>query len=227
MIEAARKAGVVFSVVHNYTRSPVIGRLLELVQQGTIGQPYLVRLENLSHSHFPGATAYDPGWRTRAARGGGGALLDNGYHSIYMARYVMQSPVVAVYAVTGTYARPIEVEDTAVVIYRHANGGISSIQAGWGADASTRANEVQGSQGSILFHQAEHPLAVCKGGQWEYPEPWPAKPSAFARVFSAFLDALDGKGPVPTTPEDALLNLRLVLAAYEASRTGKVVDVAG
>ena len=93
MIAAVEKAGVVFSLIHNYSRQRVPSRVLELVHAGAIGTPYLVRFEGFGNYHYQGTAAYDPGWRAKAGRGGGGALLDNGYHSIYLARYLMQSEV--------------------------------------------------------------------------------------------------------------------------------------
>ncbi len=222
---AVQQAGVTFSLIHNYTRQPVNGRVLELVRAGVIGQPYLIRMESFGGYHFRGTEAYDPAWRSRAGQGGGGALLDNGYHAIYLAREAMASPVVEVFGVVGTYARPFEVEDTAVVILRHANGTITSIQQGWGADKSVPVREIQGTQGSLLLGRpgSDHPIEVWNGEQCSYPQPWPSEPSAFARLFSQWLDALEGKGPVPTPAAEGLANLRVVLAAYEASRTGRVV----
>ena len=227
MIAAVEKAGVVFSLIHNYSRQAVPGRVLELVHAGAIGTPYLARFEGFGSYHYQGTAAYDPGWRAKAGRGGGGALLDNGYHSIYLARYALQSEVREVFGAVGTFARDFEVEDTALAILRHENGAITSIQNGWGADRSTSSREIQGTEGSILLGGGgtDRPIELWKGDRCEYPEPRPAAPDAFARVFSAFCDALDGKGPVPTPAEDGLMNLRIILAAYEASRTGRVIKL--
>ena len=226
MIAAVEKAGIVFSLIHNYSRQSVPARILELVHAGAIGTPYLVRYEGFGDYHYLGTAAYDPSWRADAGRGGGGALLDNGYHSIYLARYVMQSEVREVFGAVGTFARDFEVEDTALALLRHESGAITSIQNGWGADKSMPAREVQGSEGSILLRgNTEHPIELWKGDQCAYPAPMPAEPSDYAQIFSAYCDALDGKGPVPTPAEDGLMNLRIILAAYEASRTGSVIKL--
>ncbi len=225
IIAAVEQADVVFSLIHNYSRQAVPGRVLELVHAGAIGTPYLVRFEGFGNYHYQGTAAYDPGWRAKAGRGGGGALLDNGYHSIYLARNLMQSEVREVFGAVGTFARDFEVEDTALAILRHENGAITSIQNGWGADRSMPAREIQGSAGSLVLGGGEHAIELWKGEHCEYPAPWAAEPGAFARVFSAFCDALDDNGPVPTPAEDGLMNLRIILAAYEASRTGSVIEL--
>lgn len=226
MIAAVEKAGVVFSLIHNYSRQPVPARVLELVRAGAIGSPYLMRYEGFGNYHYLGTAAYDPAWRADAGRGGGGALLDNGYHSIYLARYVMQSEVREVFGAVGTFARDFEVEDTALALLRHENGAITSIQNGWGAERSTPAREIQGTEGSlVLVGDPKRPIQLWKGEQCEYPAPGSATADGYTPIFSAFCDALDGKGPVPTPAADGLMNLRIILAAYEASRTSRVVTL--
>ncbi len=226
MIAAIEKAGIVFSLIHNYSRQSVPARVVELVHAGAIGTPYLVRYEGFGDYHYLGTAAYDPSWRADAGRGGGGALLDNGYHSIYLARYVLQSEVKEVFGAVGTFARDFSVEDTALALLRHESGAITSIQNGWGADRSMPAREVQGSEGSILLRgNAEHPIELWKGDHCEYPKPLQSGADGFTSILTEYCDALDGKGPVPTTAADGLMNLRIILAAYEASRTGSVVKL--
>lgn len=226
MIAAVQKAGVVFSLIHNYSRQSVPARLVELVHAGAIGAPYLMRYEGFGNYHYLGTDSYDPSWRGDAGRGGGGALLDNGYHSIYLARYVMQSEVKEVFGAVGTFARDFDVEDTALALLRHESGAITSIQNGWGADRSTPAREVQGTQGSLVLRgDPKRPIELWQGDNCEYPEPLAPNADGYLPILTAFCAALDGKGPVPTTAEDGLMNLRIILAAYEASRTGTVVTL--
>lgn len=226
MIAAVEKAGIVFSLIHNYSRQAVPSRVVELVHAGAIGAPYLMRYEGFGNYHYLGTAAYDPSWRADAGRGGGGALLDNGYHSIYLARYVMQSEVKEVFGAVGTFARDFNVEDTALVLLRHESGAITSIQNGWGADRSTPAREVQGTEGSLVLKgDPQRPIELWQGDHCAYPEPNTDSSSGYTPIFTAFCDALDGKGPVPTTAQDGLMNLRIILAAYEASRTSNVITL--
>lgn len=226
MIAAVEKAGVVFSLIHNYSRQTVPASVVELVHAGAIGTPYLMRYEGFGDYHYLGTAAYDPSWRADAGRGGGGALLDNGYHSIYLARYVMQSEVKEVFGAVGTFAREFSVEDTALALLRHESGAITSIQNGWGADRSMPAREVQGSEGSILLRgNTERPIELWKGDHCEYPKPSPKSSDGYTSILTEFCAALDGKGPVPTPAEDGLMNLRIILAAYEASRTSSVITL--
>jgi len=79
------------------------------------GEVFLYRNEGLGWGWWRGEGSYDPDWRIRASRSGGGGLIDNVYHSIYLAREMVGSPVRTVYARIGTYVQDIEVEDTALL----------------------------------------------------------------------------------------------------------------
>ncbi|MDP6183160.1 MAG: Gfo/Idh/MocA family oxidoreductase, partial [Gammaproteobacteria bacterium] len=125
IMAAVANSGAPACIVHNYLYSAESMKTLELLRTGSIGRPFLVRIEGLSDSHWPGVGAYDPDWRTRAKSSGGGALIDNAYHNLYSAAAYMGSRVTEVYARLGTFVRDIEVEDTVVVTLSHENGGTS------------------------------------------------------------------------------------------------------
>jgi predicted dehydrogenase len=170
----------------------------------------------------PGAEAYDRDWRTRWAIAGGGCLLDNGYHAVYLAEDLL-GPVTSVVARVGTCTRDIEVDDTALLLCTHEGGGTSSLQVAWSAGGqSTRVNELHGNSGTLRLDPDGH-VALSLGDDWERqsaaPEP------GFLGVFRLFLDALDGKGPLPTTAREAVQTLRVVRAAYASAATGQPVDV--
>ena len=54
MIAAVEKAGVVFSLIHNYSRQAVPGRVLELVHAGAIGTPYSGAIRRVRQLSLPG-----------------------------------------------------------------------------------------------------------------------------------------------------------------------------
>lgn len=228
MLAAVERAGVTFSVIHNYLYRPAERAALRLIGEGQIGRPFLVRSEGLGGSHYRGATGYDPDWRTRASRSGGGCLIDNAYHNLYLCQALLQSPVETVYARIRTYFHPIEVEDTALLLLEHANGGTSSVQVSWAAPAGgQRVQEVHGTGGTIAFGRDGQPLAVYRQalGAWEYPPVEGAESNGFPAFFAAFFAALEQGAPPPVTGTEARWNLAVVLAAYEAGRTGRPVRV--
>ena len=224
IMAAVERSGAPACIIHNYGYFPDLAKALELIRAGAIGEPFLVRSEGLSSGHWPGTSAYDPGWRTRAGMAGGGPLIDNAYHNLYGAAAMMRSPVSEVFARLGTFVREIEVEDTVVVTLRHENGGISSVQVAWSAGASKRVQEVHGTEGSLLFDHDGHALALLRGEEWEYPAVeeglW-----GFAGLFQDYADALESGGPPPVPFSEGYRNLQVVMAAYESNRTGGPVPL--
>ena len=117
-----------FAIWHNYIYEPLWMKIIEMTRGNLIGEPRLIRHEILIEGYYAGTSEYDSVWRTQMAQAGGGALLDNGYHYIYLCEAEMGSPITNVYACVRTYVLEQNVEDTAFVLLTHANGGITSLQ---------------------------------------------------------------------------------------------------
>ena len=225
MLAAVEKAGVCFSVIHNRRYSPVSATVRELVAAGAIGKPFLIRSEGLGRGHYPGTPAYDPDWRTKSERAGGGCLLDNGYHNIYIARELMGSPVESVYGCIGTYRHSITVDDTACVLLSHENAGITSIQIAWSSvGGGQHVEEIHGTEGTIQIGRGEAPVRLCQGGdEWTEPELAPVPLQGFAGVIDDYIKALTEGAEPPTPADEVRENLRVIEAAYESARKGEAV----
>src|SRR5262249_34805188 len=144
---AMGSAGVRLSVMHNWMFNPDAQAVIAAVAAGRIGEPFLVRNESIFGAAWK---SKDPSgdWPPRAARAGGGIVIDAVYHPIYVAEAELQSPVVRVFA--SLSSRSSAAEDTAVIVLEHENGGVTSIQRshvsrGGGAGA----HEVHGTAGSL------------------------------------------------------------------------------
>jgi predicted dehydrogenase len=230
MIEACDKAGVRLLVFHNYRYNPPVAKALELVKEGAIGRPFFARFERLSGSHWHGIADYDSDWRTKVERSGGGCLLDNGYHDIYIIREMMASPAVSVYAVADTYFHDISVEDLAVVVFRFANGTTAVVEKAWGVPArGASVQEVHGTKGSIVMGHEDHPLGLYSASEdsWSHPEPGPELEARanFAGAFPDSIAAIADGTPAPTDGAEARRNLEAIAAAYESARTRSPVEV--
>jgi len=226
IVNAVNENGVIMCVFHNYRYNPVFMTALDLVKSGKIGTPFLLRMEGLGGGHYPGTAAYDPNWRTKMKRAGGGCLIDNGYHNIYLAQEMMGSPVVSVYARINTYTRQIDVDDTAALLMKHANNGTTSLQVSWGVTAGGQAvHELHGTEGSLFFYRDNKPVALFSNATktFEYPELKSGSPNSFAGLMHDFFESLRTGSRPPTTGEEARQTLQIVMAAYKSGKTGKAV----
>ncbi|MFQ5809672.1 MAG: Gfo/Idh/MocA family protein [Armatimonadota bacterium] len=225
MIAAVEKAGICFSVIHNRRYSPVSATVLKLVIDGAIGQPFLIRSEGLGKGHYPGTPGYDPDWRTKSERAGGGCLLDNGYHNLYIARELMGSPVQSVYGCIGTYRHDITVDDTACVLLSHESGGITSVQIAWSTvGGGQHVEEIHGTEGTIQLGRGDSPVRLCQGGdEWIEPELVDVPLQGFAGVIDDYIKALTEGADPPTPGDEARENLRVIEAAYDSAKQGETI----
>jgi predicted dehydrogenase len=249
---AVERAGVRLSVMHNWMFNPDARAVIDAVAEDRIGKPFLVRNESIIGVPWKNK---DPAgdWRMDSVLAGGGVVIDGVYHPIYVAEAEMQSPVVQVTAALSSRSESGGVEDTALIVMRHANGGITSIQrshaaAGGGAGV----HEVHGATGSLRF-RASDPLVVnlIMAGQ-PPPPPDPAKPTAAAAeifesavgswqpldaqsgpwwsgiqaLFEQTFDAWSQGEAAPVGLDSARHVLEVITAIYESDRRGRSVDVA-
>ncbi|RKU11125.1 hypothetical protein C6502_08990 [Candidatus Poribacteria bacterium] len=229
MIAVSERTGRKMTVGHNQLFSAAHRAAMEQIQAGAIGSVFLVRTEGLSGSHVVGRGVSQQ-WRTQAKAGGGGPLIDNGYHQVYTALNYVGSPAVRVYARIGRYVQDIEVEDTALVLIEHANGATTSLQVGWSALAGgTSVNEIIGTEGQIRFGGGEAPVAVWRKatGEWTHPSVDTEGPDELGLPVAVrcFVEAIENDGKVPVSAAEGRHVLAIVLGAYQSGQSGEVVEV--
>lgn len=241
MIEAHRRAGTMLGGIFNLRFTPAAMALKAAVEQGrfgklTSGLAYLPWWREQSY--------YDQGgWRGTQALDGGGALMNQGIHTIDLLQWLM-GPVGEVAAFTGTLAHEnIEVEDVGAAVLRFENGALGSVActtAMW--PGHFRLIEIGGTEGSAC-------MADDGFLHWQFKEETAgddairrdlasglsgpggasqgaSSPSAGFSVdahranFAEFLHALEqGKAP-PIDGREGAKAVRLILAIYESARNG-------
>lgn len=174
MAQAAKEAGVVNYLNHNYRRVPAVAYAKQLIDEGRLGTIY----------HWRGAYlqdwVMDPNfpltWHFKKDLAGAGPLFDLSSHSVDLARYLI-GEVDAVTAVNKTFIeeRPlpgkyaatfsnggevnsekgnVEVEDASFMIAEFKNGALGSFDSSRFAGGRKNYNtfEVYGSKGAITFN---------------------------------------------------------------------------
>lgn len=146
-LAAVKGAGVKLQIGFNRRFDPNFRKVRQMVAEGKIGEPHIVRIT--SRDPAPPPVAY--------VRVSGGLFLDMTIHDFDMARYLSGSEVVEVYAAAGVMVDPAIGEagdvDTAVITLCFANGAIGTIdnsrKAIYGYDQRV---EVFGSGGMVQAH---------------------------------------------------------------------------
>lgn len=122
MIDATQAAGVELMVGHMQKLFPAYRRVAELVRSGRYGEPVAAQV-----SGFHWSPVFEGWWRR--TRDCGGLLYWTGVHDVDTLRYVIDSEVEHVYAVTGPSTDDYtDYEDSIAVTMKYANGVVASLQ---------------------------------------------------------------------------------------------------
>lgn len=241
LVDGARKQGVRLLVGHHRRFNPAVEAVRRAVAAGVLGR--LVAVSVLWTVRKPDAY-FDVPWRRRP---GAGPVLTNLIHELDSLR-VIAGEIARVSAETGHAARGGEVEDTAAVVLRFANGALGTILASdavpsrWSYEAATGENPTYfhtqadcgffcGTAGSLAFPSltlTRYPEAGKAG--WQHPlvserlpagagDPLEAQLVHFGRV-------VRGLEAPRTDGEDGLRTLEAAFAVLAAARTGRPVDLA-
>ena len=131
----------------------------DLIAGGAIGKVTCVRMRTLIDKPFrywrSGYSERVPSaWRARRAEAGGGVVLMNAIHQVDVLRMLTGMDLTDVSGYVGTLvADPaeVEVEDTAVGVFRMANGALGSLVASAHVAGQTEGEtiEIDGTKGSL------------------------------------------------------------------------------
>ena len=218
-LAAVAKAGVKLQVGFNRRFDANFSYVREAVASGKIGRPYVLHI--ISRDPRPRQAS-----QTRATAG---LFLDMTIHDFDMARYLLGSEVVEVYALAGSMAGVGEL-DTALVVLRFANGALGTIDNGQTAYGYDQRVEVFGSEGTVkVENEQPHRASVLDSSgihsalpQYFFIERY--SPSYIAEL-SAFADCILKDTEPPVTGEDGRRAVVLALAAQRSLDQGRPVAV--
>ena len=237
MIEAHEKAGTTLGGIFNFRFSETTKIFKRAVEQGRFGR---LTFGMAYGPWWRDQEYYDKGgWRGTWALDGGGALMNQGIHTIDLLQYLM-GPVKRVMAMCSTLAHErIEVEDTGVATVEFANGALGTIACTtsmW--PGHFRVVEIAGTDGTVamadqnyFFWQfrretSEDDEIRRKYLQFPAVSVGAANPSAGMTAdnhrmnFAEFLQALDENRKPAIDGAEARKAVQIILAIYESAKHG-------
>jgi UDP-N-acetyl-2-amino-2-deoxyglucuronate dehydrogenase len=238
IIEARQKAGTLVTVISQHRFDPATETTLAAIARGELG-----RLTSgiASIDWWRGQSYYDSGdWRGTWDLDGGGALMNQGVHTVDLLIAALGRPV-EVFAYTGTLAHErIDVEDVAVGVVRFASGALGVLHATTAAFPGLSARlQVHGDKGSSVIDNDQ--LAFCQvteqGAEAEERSMGTTESRSVATAGSDpgqlsdahrlqylnFLGALDGTEELRVDLETNRQSIAVITGAYESARTGRPV----
>jgi len=146
MVEAARRTGVPFGVMHQSRSEPIWRAAGELVKSGRLGELYRTMLV---YADFRSQAYYDSaGWRATWAGEGGGVLINQAPHSLDRFTWLGGLPS-RVTAYTATRNHRIEVEDVAAAMLEYPTGAVGYVYCSTTEAPGTDILELSGERGKL------------------------------------------------------------------------------
>jgi len=190
-----------------------------IIEAGTLGN--VLELQNV----FTGKVAMKERWNCDPKISGGGVLIDNGSHSVDIARYLL-GPLSAVQAQAGVQGQGLPVEDTAYLWLRTAKGVIGRVDLSWTIHKETPWYvSVFGSAGVVNVGWQSSQYRHDGSAGWVKFGNGYDKLAAFSKQLQNFVDTLHKRATPLMGIEDALASVRVIEAAYQSMGTKTWVPV--
>lgn len=206
LLSEAKRAGVSVGVFFQERMVPEVAALKARLDGGEIGAPLFGHGQ--VRWYRPPEYYAASRWRGTWALDGGGALMNQGIHTVDLLLWLL-GPVVRVTGRTATRLHAIEVEDTAAALLEFANGAIGTIEATTAAfPGFPRRLEITGMKGSLVHEDPPRPAVV-------------ADATPHRRVLEDFIDAVrSGRQPACDGLEGRR-SVAVVEAIYRSSQSGQ------
>lgn len=226
MINAANKANRKLMIAYRAQYEPYNLEAIAIAQKKQLGQ-----LKAIVADHGRNLDPKDPAdvWRMNKKLAGGGSLFDIGIYSLQAARYITGEEPTEVCAMT--YSTPNdprfkEVEENVNFILRFPSGVLANCTSSYGY-SDTKRFQVFGSNGTLELDPAtdyyRHQLTVEREKVRE--ERKIQEQNQFALEMDHLSESVMQNQQPKTPGEEGLQDVRLMLAIYEAARTGRTISV--
>lgn len=207
---SARDKGVKVTMASKFRYVDDVIRAKQIVDSGILGD--IVLFENA----FTARVDMSKRWNSDPKISGGGVLIDNGTHSIDIARYFL-GPLADIHVMEGRRGQGLKVEDTVQIFVRSETGAMGTIDLSWSINKElNRYISIYGTQGTVFvgwkeskYRQASSPDWIAFGTGYD-------KVGAFHNQIRNFARAIRGEETLLINEGDALASVCVIDAAYSS-----------
>jgi xylose dehydrogenase (NAD/NADP) len=223
MVQTAEDRGLLLMEAFMYRFHPRSRRIKQIVEDGIIGTPRLVRA---AFCYCMEAERLDSEDEIRLKpEMGGGALLDVGCYGVSVARWLMGAEPTQVQGQAVYHASGVDVHFVGTL--RFPDGGLAMVEASF-VSALQQTYAVMGSRGAIeLPHDAFVPwekdalFVVRESDAEEGSQQVVPGADEYQLMVEHFCEAILGKASLILAPEESVRNMRVLDALAEAAKTGR------
>ena len=209
----ADRTGLVAMEAFHYRYHPFLTRAQEILASGRIGQ--VRRIEAYFRARLRRAS--DIRWDLALA---GGALMDLGSYPVHLVRTLAGAEPTVVSATAGV--RVPDVDRWLRAELRFDDGRTGFVSASMLSRRSRASHaRITGTKGSVELVNFTAPYRfntiTVRTARTHRSERVPREPVTYAAQLRVFADAVLRGAPVPTGPADAVANMRVIDACYQAA----------
>jgi predicted dehydrogenase len=214
MLAAAASAAVPFTMATKFRFVDAVVETRRLVDAGELGE--LIHLENV----FATRVDMTHRWNSDPAISGGGVLIDNGTHSVDIARHFL-GPIREVMVVEAPRTQDLPVEDSAQLLLRAESGATATIELSWSYDSVTEDYlHLYGSEGALRIGWRRSEYRTNRDIAWRgFAGPYD-KITCMSAQLRNFCQALRGEEPLAISAVDAIASVQVIDAAYRSLAVG-------
>ena len=227
MADRAKETGLLLMEAFMYRFHPRSQHIKQIVDQGVIGKPCLVR--SAFCYHMDDDILQSGGNARLKPDMGGGALLDVGCYSVSVARWLMGAEPKAVQAQAGYHSAGVDLH--LVGTLRFEEEKLAVLEASF-ISALQQTYTVVGSDGAIdLPHDAFIPwekdaVYTLRKKDEEVGEVHVIQGAdEYQLMVEHFSDAVLGRTVLDHAPDESIANMRVLDALSEAAKTGNTVNL--
>jgi predicted dehydrogenase len=220
VIAQADAASVIVTMAAKFRYVDDVHRARDILDSGILGEPIL--FENV----FASRVSMAGRWNAEPAISGGGVLIDNGTHSVDIARFFL-GRISEVHAVEGRRVQELDVEDTAQMFLRTEQDVLGTVDLSWSIDKSVDYFvRICCSEGTIEVGWQVSRYRKAGAKEWTVFGPGYDKVAAMRAEILNFARALRGQEALLITADDAIASVDVVAAAYRSITRRQWVAVA-
>ena len=231
LIATADRHNVKVGVFFQDRLKPDLVRVKRMLEDGALGKPVLAS----GHVKWFRPPEYyaNSTWRGTHALDGGGALINQGIHTVDLLQWFF-GPVASVVATVATRLHSIEAEDTAAAVLTFDSGAMGIVEAGTSIfPGSPRRIELTGSEGTFVIdgdalvsmdlrtgRESSSTGSSGRGATAAVADPTP-----HARIIEDFVHAIETGRPPACDAREGRKSVTIVEAVYRSARTGRAERV--
>ncbi|MEM7387951.1 MAG: Gfo/Idh/MocA family oxidoreductase, partial [Verrucomicrobiota bacterium] len=219
MIAVSQENDVQLTMASKFRCVSDVKKAKEILDSGTIGD--LILFENA----FTSFVDMSGRWNSNPVVSGGGVLIDNGTHSLDLARFFM-GPLHEVQVIEGKRIQRLPVDETITIFVRNREGAMGRMDLSWTINKNLPDYiTIHGTKGTLSLGWQKSSYRIGDDDWVDFGSGYD-KIGAFQTQLDNFALALQGEEELIIKPEDGLASVIAVEVAYDSLMRNNWVQLA-